>query len=210
MRKGMQKLGMFVMVFLLSFWVSGYALKNWTFLELFLSNGGLKVMGRVQIGVIRVLFSALVGVIPGIYTFLSEVRKVRDESPRLIITFHSVSCVRKNLIHTMDPVLSLGEGPWFVYVQAWLSNTGAEEMRNVAINGQDVEKVVLAPGGKCKIFLRICERNAGNFQGRYKFRVDFKDDRERRFTKKVIFAFDTKERKVREERSTLARRRFLL
>lgn len=210
MKKGMQNWGMFMVMFLLSFGISSYALGNRMLLELFRLGGIWETMSSLQIRMIQLLFSTLAGMVPKLCTFFSERRKAKDLLPRLTVSFHSVSCIRRNLNHNLKPVLSLGEGDWFVYIQVCISNPGSGELRNISVNGQDIGKAVLAAGEKYQMFLRLCENSTEGFQKRYKFQVDFKDDRELCFTKDVTCTLSTKTRRVKELRSTQVRRRFAL
>lgn len=210
MKKGIRNWGIFIAMFLLSFGISSYALGSRMFLELFRLSEILEKMDELQIRLIQLLFSTLAGMIPKLYTFFSERRKAKDQLPRLTVVFLSVSCIRKSLNYNIKPVLSLGEGDWFVYIKVCISNPGAGELRNISINGQDIGKAILASGEKYDVFLRLCEDSAESFRKRYKFRIDFKDDRELCFTKDVTCTLNTEERKMKELHSTHVRRRLAL
>lgn len=208
MKNSMQSWGYFAIMFLVSFLASSCALGNHKFLQLFHLNEIWKTLSILQLRIIQIMFSTFVGIIPKLWTFLSDKKKNREQFPRLTVSFHSISCVRKSLNYHINPVISLNEGNWFIYVQACISNSGTGEIRNISINGQDIGKAILSPGEKYIVFLRICENTAENFRKHYKFQMDFKDDRELCFTKKISFMLNEKERKAKELQSTKVRRRF--
>lgn len=199
MSKKTKGVSLIIIITIVCFILIDMLLNKWNILEhlTFFQKWEKEDINRIATVFNGILSFVIANVMSFLKLYLDNRKEIKREIPQISILVNNVTCIKKTKRKDGLLEVNMGQGAYFVYVNAVLKNTGESTIVECCINEKRLGIGSLTKEEGYNFCFKVCREKNASFKKSYVGRLKFRDDRGRCYEKIVDLEIDEQKREAK-------------